>query len=141
MPASVEEKMNLSVRWKWFFGVGLLLVSFAARAETLLPPASASTPTTHRGEPTIQEKRLAVIKNAVEVGFITKIDDKGPLTRVLAGQNFFSLSFQEKEDLLNVVWAYYKTHDPEKNVVLLIDQRSGKTLGEYSLANGGLKMK
>jgi hypothetical protein len=72
---------------------------------------------------------------------IAGIDDKGPVTRLLAGQKFKALSFEEQESILNIVWAYYKTKDPQKDVVLIIDQKSGKEIGEYSLAKGGLKMK
>ena len=133
--------MNLSVSWKWFFGVGLILVYFAAAAEALPPSASAPTSKTHHGDPELQKKRLVFVKNVIELGLISKIEDDSPITRVLVGKKFISLSFEEKEDILNVVWAYYKTQDPQKNVVLVIDQKSGKKLGEYSLAYGGLKMK
>ena len=80
------------------------------------------------------------MKNAVALGFIIGIEDNGPITRVRVGQKFIALSAAEKEDIINVVWAYYKIEDPQKNVVLVIDQNSGKEIGEYSLANGGLKM-
>ncbi len=134
-------KMNLSSRWKWFFGFGLILVFFSANAEALTPAAAAPANTAHHGDPKIQQKRLAFIKNAIALGLISKIEVSRPITRVLVGKKFISLSFEEKEDILNIVWAYYKTEDPQMNVVLVIDQRSGKKLGEYSLANGGLKMK
>lgn len=133
--------MNLSVRGKWFFGVGLILVFFSASAETLPPSSSKPTSTAHRGDPELQRKRLAFVKNAIELGLISKIEGDGHITRVLAGRQFIALSFDEKEQILNVVWAYYKTENPEKNVVLVIDQSSGNILGEYSPANGGLKMK
>lgn len=133
--------MNLSVRWKWFLGTGLILVIFAATAKAVPAPASAPTPTAHKGDPEIQQKRLAFMKNAIELGLISKIEDDSPITRVVAGEKFIALSFDEKEQILNVVWAYYKTQDPQKNVVVVIDQSSGKELGEYSPANGGLKMK
>ncbi len=151
----------MSGRWKFLFELGLILVLFSAgaKAETLsatpptstastataptttAPAATAPTFTAHRGDPKIQQKRLAFIKNVSSFGIIAGIEDKGPVTRVLAGQKFIALSFEEKEDILNVVWAYYKTKDPQKNVVLVIDQKSGKEIGEYSLANRGLKMK
>ncbi len=135
--------MKLPVRWKWFFGLGLILVFFSADAQALIPSPTATAPTStpHRGDPEIQQKRLAFIKNAIALGFIIGIEDNSPITRVLAGQKFISLSSDEKEDILNVIWAYYKTEDPQKNVVLVIDQKSGKEIGEYSPANGGLKMK
>src|SRR5512144_3314209 len=114
--------MKLSVRWKWFLGVGLILVFFTAGAEAAPPPPdSAPTPTAHRGDPELQKKRLAFIENAIGLGLISRIEDDSPVTRVLAGQKFISLSFEEKEEILNVVWAYYKTEDPLKNVVLVID--------------------
>ncbi len=133
--------MNFSVRWKWFFGVGLILVLLSANAEAQTPTATVPTSTEHRGDPEIQQKRLAFMKNAIALGLITDIEDNSPVTRVLAGQRFISLSSEEKEDILNVVWAYYKTEDPQKNVVLVIDQKSGKEIGEYSPACSGLKMK
>ncbi len=146
----------MSVRWKFLFELGLILVLFSAsaKAETLSatgptataptatePAATAPTFTAHRGDPKIQQKRLAFIKNVSSFGLIAGIEDKGPVTRVLTGQKFIALSFEEKQDVLNVIWAYYKTKDPQRNVVLVIDQKSGKEIGEYSLANRGLKMK
>ncbi len=107
----------------------------------MTPTGTAPTSTAHRGDPEIQQKRLAFIKNATALGFINGIDDNGPVTRVRVGQKFIALSSEEKEDILNVVWAYYKTEDPQKNVVLVIDQKSGKEIGEFSPAKGGLKMK
>ena len=127
---------------KWFFGVGLLLVFFPVNVEALVPPATAPTTTVrHRGDPDIQQKRLVFIKKAISVGYITAIEDNRPITRVRVGRNFISLSTADKEDILNVVWSYYKTEDPQKNVVLVIDGSSGKEIGEYSPAQGGLKMK
>lgn len=81
------------------------------------------------------------MQDAIQMGIIAKIEDGGPITRVFTSRKFTALSFDEKEQILNVVWAYYKTEDPQKNVVLVVDQGSGKELGEYSPANGGLKMK
>ena len=126
---------------KWFIGVGLVLTFLSANAEALTSTATATTSTSRRGDPEIQQKRLAFMKNAIALGLIRDIDDNRPITRVRVGPNFISLSSEEKEDILNVVWAYYKTADPQKNVVLVIDHKSGKEIGEYSPANGGLKMK
>lgn len=95
----------------------------------------------HRGDPEIQQKRQAFIKNAIAVGLIVSIEDTSPATSVRVGPKFISLSSADKEDILNVVWAYYKTEDPQKNIVVVINQKSGKEIGEYSLANGRLKMK
>ena len=133
--------MQLSSRWTWFLGIGLIVVLFAANAKALTPANSANKKSTYRGDPELQQKRLAFMQGAISLGIITRIEDNGPVTRVLIGQRFIALSIDEKEQILNVVWAYYKTEDPQKNVVLVIDQKSGKKLGEYSPANGGLKMK
>jgi hypothetical protein len=138
--------MNLSVRWKCFFAVELMLVLFSASAKALTPSATAPaatapTSTEHHVNPESQQKRQAFMKNATALGLITGIEDNGPITRVRVSQKFISLSAAEKEDIINVVWAYYKIADPQKNVVLVIDQKSGTEIGEYSLANGGLKMK
>ena len=81
------------------------------------------------------------MKKAIALGFVTSIEDNSSITRVRVGQKFISLSSEEKEDILNVVWAYYITEDPQKNVVLVIDRESGKEIGEYSPTSGGLKMK
>ena len=133
--------MNLYIIWKWFIGLGLLLTFLSANAETLTSTATAPTSTAQHGDPEIQQKRLAFIKNATALGLIKSINDNSPITRVRVSPKFISLSTEEKEDILNIVWAYYKTADPQKNVVLVVDQKSGKKIGEYSPANGGLKMK
>ena len=134
-------KMNLSSRWKWFIGVGLVLTFLSANAEALTSTATAPKSTGHQSDPEIQQKRLAFMKNAIALGLIKSIDDSSPITRVRVGPKFISLSAEEKEDIINVVWAYYKIEDAQKNVVRVIDQKSGKEIGEYSPANGGLKMK
>ena len=134
-------KMHISSRWKWFIGFGLVLTFLSANADALTSTATAPTSTAHHGDPEIQQKRLAFMKNAIALGLIKSIDDSSPITRVRVGPKFISLSAEEKEDIINVVWAYYKIEDPQKNVVLVIDQKSGKEIGDYSLANGGLKMK
>ncbi len=134
--------MTLSVRSKLFIEVVLVLLLFSSSITvSAAPPATSPTSTAYRGDPKIQEKRLAFIKNAISFGLIAGIEDNDPITRVLAGPKFIALPFEQKEDILNIVWAYYKTKDPQKNVVLVIDQKSGKEIGEYSLANRGLKMK
>jgi hypothetical protein len=124
-----------------FLKMALIVVLFAANATAVPPATSANKEPAHHGDPELQQKRLAFMQGAISLGIISKIEDKGPVTRVLIGRRFIALSFDEKEQVLNVVWAYYKTEDPQKNVVLVIDEKSGKKLGEYSPANGGLKMK
>jgi hypothetical protein len=119
----------------------LIIVLFTANAKALPPADSANKKAPHRGDPELQQKRLAFMQGAIGLGIISSIEDNSPVTRVLIGRRFIALSIDEKEQILNVVWAYYKTEDPQKNVVLVIDQKSGKKLGEYSPAKGGLKMK
>ncbi len=133
--------------WKRFFGAALILVSFSANALALAPTPAATAPTStapasrvHHGDPDIQQKRQAFIQNAIALGLIAGIEDNSPITRVQVGRKFISLPSEEMESVLNVVWAYYKTEDPKKDVVLVIDKESGKEIGEYSPANGGLKM-
>jgi hypothetical protein len=127
--------------WTLFLKIALIVVLFAANAEAVPPATSTNKTSAHRGDPELQQKRLAFMQGAISLGIIARIEDNGPVTRVLIAQRFIALSFDEKEQILNVVWAYYKTEDPQKNVVLVIDQKSGKKLGEYSPASGGLKMK
>ena len=132
--------MHLSSLGSWFLGIGLVVVLFAANAKALPPVTSAGTTTAHRGDPELQKKRRSLMQGAIALGIISKIEDNGLVTRVLVGRQFIALSMDDKEQILNIVWAYYKTEDPEKNVVLVIDQKSGKKLGEYSPATYGLKM-
>ncbi len=133
--------MILSARWNLLIGAGLVLLSFSASGEAQPPTATAPTTTARHGAPEIQQKRRAFIKNVIAVGLIISIEDNSSITRISVGQKFSMLSSEDKEDILNVIWAYYKTEDPKKNVVLVIDQKSGKEIGEYSPASGGLKMK
>jgi hypothetical protein len=132
--------MHLSSLGSWFLGICLVAVLSAANAKALPPATSAGTTTAHRGDPELQQKRRSLMQGAIALGIISKIEDHGLVTRVLVGRRFMALSMDDKEQILNIVWAYYKTEDPEKNVVLVIDQKSGKKLGEYSPATYGLKM-
>ncbi len=131
----------MSAKGKLLIGIALILAVFSANAETESTTATAPASRSHRGDPDIQQKRRAFIKNATALGFIDSIEDTSPITRVRVGEKFISLSSEEQEDILNVVWAYYKTEDPQKNVVTVIDRKSGKEIGEYSPSHGGLKMK
>ena len=132
--------MHLSSTGSWLLGIGLVVLVSAANAKALPLATSAGTTTAHRGDPELQQKRLSLIRGAIALGIISKIEDNGLVTRVLVGRQFIALSMDGKEQILNIVWAYYKTEDPQKNVVLVIDRKSGKKLGEYSPANHGLKM-
>ena len=53
---------------------------------------------------------------------------------------FHSLDFKDKEGFISVIFAYYIAQDPEADMVILYDSKSGKQVGVCAEVYGGLKL-
>lgn len=86
----------------------------------------------------ISEDRAAFIGKLQKAGLFLKVEKLSDLPHVWVTPSFMVLDFPDKEQFINVVYAYYVTQDPEANLVILKDSRTGKRIGRYSEVDGGL---
>lgn len=73
-------------------------------------------------------------------GIFHKLERPARLCHLWTGPRFTSLSFDDKSQFVNVVYAYCVTERPSEKIVVLKDFRTGKEIGTY--ADGwGLRLK
>lgn len=53
---------------------------------------------------------------------------------------FYDLNFEDKQAFVSVIYAYYSTQDPEADMVVLYDSKTGKYVGVFAEIYGGLKL-
>jgi hypothetical protein len=88
-----------------------------------------------------QQGRKELIETLIsEHHIFLKVSMSSELPHLFVDRAFYGLTFTEKSEFVNVVWAYYKTENPLANIVVLKDGESGVQIGQYSEAFGGLKM-
>jgi len=87
-----------------------------------------------------QADRKAFIKDLIKQGYIQKVDDSGSLPHLWVKPRFYSLNFDTKAQMVNVVYAYYITANPNAVMVVLRDSKTGKEIGMYAPLYGGLKL-
>ena len=88
----------------------------------------------------MQEKRAKLLQDLVNRNVFTKIEMPGNLPRVWAGPIFYTLDFDVKQNFASVVYAQYFDGKGLTDSVGLSDSKSGKEIGRYSAAGGGLKL-
>lgn len=79
----------------------------------------------------MQAKRAQFIQKLKEGGAIYKIEKWADFYHVYVGAVFYTGSIDEKESIVNVIWAYYKTKDPGADIIVLHDWSTGKKIGTY----------
>ena len=82
-----------------------------------------------------------MIQKLINQGVFIKVEQPAELPHVFVDRAFYSLTFDQKAQFINVVWAYYKTENPRADIVIIKDGYTGKQIGEYAEVYGGLKMK
>jgi len=88
-----------------------------------------------------QPTRWELIQKLIRAGVFIKVEQPAEFPHVYVGATFYNLTFDEKEQFINVIWAYYKTKNPAADLVVLKDGYTGKEIGKYAEVYGGLKMK
>ena len=88
----------------------------------------------------MQEKRAKLLQDLVNRNVFTKIEMPGNLPRVWVGPIFYTLDFDVKQNFASVVYAQYFDGKGLTDSVGLYDSKSGKEIGRYSAAGGGLKL-
>ena len=87
----------------------------------------------------MQSDRKAFIQKLINKGIFQKIEVPGNLPHLWVRGAFYALDFETKSQYVNVVYAYYITQNPQYNIVVLYDSKSGKETGDYGY--GGLNLK
>lgn len=109
-------------------GRGLRNSIFAA---VLLAPSVAAD---------VQMDRARFIGKLTNASVFHKLERPGRLCHLWVGPKFADLPFDQKERFVNVVYAFCVAQRPEEKLVVLKDFRTGKDIGTYSEARGGLKL-
>lgn len=87
-----------------------------------------------------QPQRWNLIQKLLNEKIFIKVEKPAQFPHVYVGRIFYSLTFDEKTQFINVVWAYYKTENPRADIVVIKDGYSGKEIGKYAEVYGGLRM-
>jgi hypothetical protein len=97
---------------------------------------SDGTPIDH--SPPMQAQRLSAIRQLQKKGIIYQVDCESP-QRLWILPAFHVLEFGDKSVIANAVYAYCFPTVAARNVLLLMDKKTGKTAGYFSPM--GLKIK
>lgn len=121
---------------KWVLWVVLAAWSpVGAMAQAAAPGAPASA-----AQPDMQAQRLAYIQRLIGAGVIDRIERPRDIPRVWVRPQFYATDFRDKQRVVGVVYAYYQQLHPGTDYVAVYDTRSGKRVGQFAAAAGGLVM-
>lgn len=84
--------------------------------------------------PAKQEQRSRAIAELVQAGVFDRIEHDNIATRAWIKTGFYRLTFEQKKDVIGVVYARYSNNDFD--VILIKDNQTGKIVGTYSLTLG-----
>jgi hypothetical protein len=90
--------------------------------------------------PVKQREREQFINKLINQGIFAKVEKRSTFPRLWIKPAFYSLEFKEKEGFVSVVYAYYFDGNNFTDTIVLMDNLTGKRVGNYSLSNPGLKM-
>ncbi len=84
--------------------------------------------------PATQAKRRQAIDEMIRRRVFTKVEKPGELAYVWVTPTFYALDFDQKKDLMNIVYGYY--YEDDSKLVRIFDSMSGKEVGTFSLTLG-----
>ena len=87
-----------------------------------------------------QEDRWTLINQLIDKGIFYKIEKRARFPHLYVKSLFYTLDFDDKQNFVSVVYAYYSTKDPKANMVVLYDSRTNKKIGVFSIVDRGLKL-
>jgi len=114
------------------FSLGLVIFM------SLPPTSSQSDDKLIDHSPAMQVKRLDGIRQLQRKSLIKKVECESP-PRLWIMPAFYVLKFDDKSVIANMVYAYCFPKVTTRNVLLLKDNKTGKTAGYFSKT--GLEMK
>jgi hypothetical protein len=119
-----------------------LLAAVAVTMAVLLSCGDSRSPAPATPAPSaaMQKERLEFIQKLIDQGFFKKVETPGSLPHLWVTPKFMALDFDTKGTFVNVVYAYYLAKNPDYNLVVLYHSKTGKEVGQYAAAYGGLKL-
>jgi hypothetical protein len=108
------------------------LVGCSGSKTTTIPTSTVS--------PELQTERLDFINQMISQGYFQKVEKPADYPHTWVTSLFMALDFKDKESFVSVVYAYYISDDPNADMVVLYDSKTGKQVGVYAAVYGGLKM-
>ena len=91
--------------------------------------------------PEMQAQRKAFLEETIRDGYFTKVEPGSGIPKVWVTLKFMGVDFEAKGALISVVYAYYFDGSNDYAIVQLKDPRTGRVVGDYYIAQGGLKMR
>ncbi len=91
----------------------------------------------------MQDDRWEFIEGLVDKGVFQKVEVPSKYPHLWVRPAFLRLDFSMKKDFVNVVFAFYVTNGTitkRSGLIVLYDSRTGKKVGVYGEAYGGLKI-
>ncbi len=109
-------------------------------------PIMEPTKTHSKASPDLQAKQLAAVNSAMAEGWLDKVEG-GSVPVAWVGGRFAALSFEDKNVIIGVAYAYAWAVDPadppraaDNWAVILVKNRNGKVIGRYGPLYGGLDL-
>lgn len=87
-----------------------------------------------------QQERKALIDELIKQGIFQKVQKAGNHATAWTTPLFDLLTFDDKQKAIGIVYAYHITANPQSDIVLLRSNITGKDIGQYAAAYGGLKL-
>jgi len=118
----------------------LFLVACGAPASAPSPtPAPTPSPDLPKVQE-LQERRYTFIQKMIAEGIFLKVEQPAKFPHVWVTSEFYSLNFEDKQAFISVVYTYYLIKNPEADMVILYDSKTGKQVGVFAETYGGLKL-
>jgi hypothetical protein len=88
----------------------------------------------------LQSDREAFLRKLEMEGLLQKWDHSENVCRLFVSAQFHTQTFDLKQRLAGVAFAWAKCDDAAVDLVVLYDSETEKTVGHYGMKYGGLKM-
>jgi hypothetical protein len=107
----------------------LILVAVLLSASCSTSSPTVSQPT---ADPALQAKRLALIQEGIDRGIFYKFNENSVWVKPL----FMTLSFDDKQTFVGLVYAYCNGNNPKLDRVFVYDYSTNKIIGSFDIAGG-----
>jgi hypothetical protein len=99
------------------------------------PAATQATEPRLDKSPNMQAERKKIIQEVIGHGYFTRVEQNGTaMPRAWVTPKFTESDFQDKENVLSIVYSYYFDGTSRVDSLALIDSRTGKEIGRFDQA-------